>query len=53
MIVVVVVALVVVEADPIEGREYQEFLMLLVETEGEEVGIGQVVEGMVVIREEQ
>lgn len=47
------VAFVVVEADPIESMEYQEFLMLLVEMEGEGVAIGQVVEGMMVIREEQ
>ena len=49
----VVVTLVVVEADPVEDMEYHEYLMLLVQVEGEEVAIDQVVEVMVVTREEQ
>ena len=42
-----------VEADPVEDMEYHEYLMLLVQVEGEEVAIDQVVEVMVVTREEQ
>ena len=53
MSVVVVVALVVVEAEPVGDVEYHGYLMLLVEMEGEEMVIGQVVEVMVVTRGEQ
>ena len=51
--VLVVAALVVAEADPVEDVEHHEYLMLLVEMEGEEVVIGQVVEEVVVTRGEQ
>ena len=49
---VVVVTLVVVEADPVEDLGYHQYPMLLVEMEGEEKVIGQVVQVMVVNREE-
>ena len=51
--VVVVVVLVLVEAVPVKNMEYHEYLMLLVETEGEGVVIGGVVEELVVTRDEQ
>ena len=47
------VVLVLFKADPVEGVEYQENLMLLVQIEGEEVVIDQVVEVMLGIREEK
>ena len=47
------VALVVFKADPVEDVEYQKNLMLLVQIEGEEVVIDQVVEVMVGTREER
>ena len=50
----VVVALVLVETNPVEDVEFHKYLMLLVqkkiEGEGEEVTIGWVVEGVVVTR---
>ena len=53
----VVIPLMVVEANPMEDVEFHKYLMLLVEKkiegEGEEVTIGRVVEGVVVTREEQ
>ena len=55
--VLVVVALVavevVVEAVHVKNVEYHEYLMVLVEMEGEEVARGQVVGEVVVTREEQ
>ena len=51
--VVVVVVLVLVEAVPVKNMEYHEYLMLLVETEGEGVVIGGVVEEVVVTRDKQ
>ena len=47
------VVLVVFKADPVEDVEYQKNLMLLVQIEGEEVVIDQVVEVMVGTREER
>ena len=55
--VLVVVALVavevVVEAVHVKNVEYHEYLIVLVEIEGEEVARGQVVGEVVVTREEQ
>ena len=55
--VLVVVALVavevMVEAVHVKNVEYHEYLMVLVEMEGEEVARGQVVGEVVVTREEQ
>ena len=51
--VALVVVEVVVDADLVEDVEYHEYLMVLVEMEGEEVAMGQVVEEVVVTREEQ
>ena len=53
MSVLAVVALVVAGGDPVEDVEHHEYLMVLVEMEGQEVAIGWVVEEVVVIREEQ
>ena len=43
----------VVEAVPVNNMEYHKYLMVLVETEGEEVVMGRVMEEVVVTREEQ
>ena len=51
--VVLVLVEVVVEAVPVKNMEYHEYLMLLVETEGEGVVIGGVVEEVVVTRDKQ
>ena len=53
VVVVLVLVEVVVEAVPVKNMEYHEYLMLLVETEGEGVVIGGVVEEVVVTRDEQ
>ena len=51
--VALVVVEVVVKAIPVKNMEYHKYLMVLVETEGEEVAIGWVVGEVVVTREEQ
>ena len=53
MSVLVVAALVVAEGDRVEDVEHHEYLMVMVDMEGEEVVMGRVVEEVVVTREEQ